>query len=250
MNLFLFAHQDDEYAVYSVLEQLVAQKQPLKLVYLTSGTPGGELSQRRNRESLQVLADIGIAAPEIYFIGADAGIPDAKLCQYLDRAANCVQQLYSATAAPTRIYTPAWEGGHQDHDATYLIACYLARRFDCVATSRQFPLYQGQGLPGSLWHTFAPLSANGAVEATPLSVHQRLRYLRYCLSYPSQWSSWLGLFPMVMLNLFTQGRQYLQPLLLERVAEDPHAGACLYQRRGACSREQFVACTRDFVDRI
>lgn len=41
---------------------------------------------------------------------------------------------------------PAWEGGHQDHDAAHLIGRRLADRTG--ARAWQFPLYTGSALTG------------------------------------------------------------------------------------------------------
>ncbi|MCB1707909.1 MAG: PIG-L family deacetylase [Halioglobus sp.] len=250
MNLFLFAHQDDEYGVYPVLEQLVSQGEAISVSYLTSGTLDGQRSDRRNRESTGVLARLGIANRHIHFLGAELGFPDGKLLQHLEPAARAVLSLFDNGNAPTRIFTPAWEGGHQDHDATYIIACYLAQRFSCLNTSRQFPLYHGHGLPGSLWHTFSPLAENGPVESHQISWRQRLRYLHLCLLYRSQWLTWMGLYPMYALNLVTRGRQYLQPLRPERLNSRPHPGPCLYERRGFCKSEEFGYHTKALIDKI
>lgn len=250
MNLFLFAHQDDEYGVFPLLEQLVGRRESIRVVYLTSGTLDGQRSERRNRESTDVLARIGIEETQIYFAGADSKFPDGKLYQYAKEAAAAVVAFLENGVAPTRIYAPAWEGGHQDHDAAHIIACYLASRFGCLETSRQFPLYHGMGLPGIFWHTFLPMPSNGAVESFPIDWRQRFRCLRYGLRYRSQWSTWLGLYPMYTLYLLTRGRQYLQPFSIARLRQPPHDGACLYERRGFCTQEQFRYHTEALVDEM
>jgi LmbE family N-acetylglucosaminyl deacetylase len=250
MNLFLFAHQDDEYGVYPVIEQLVAQDEPITVFYLTSGTLDGSPSDRRNRESTRVLARLGIGVHRIHFLGTKLGLPDGKLFLHVETAAGAVPGYFDNGDTPTRIFTPAWEGGHQDHDATYIIACQLAKEFSCLDNSRQFPLYHGRGLPGSLWHTFSPLPENGPVETYRISWRQRLRYLRLCLLYHSQWPTWVGLYPMYALNLLTKGQQYLQPLRPDRLGSAPHPGPCLYERRGFCDRAQFGYHTKALVDKI
>lgn len=250
MNLFLFAHQDDEYGVYPLLERLASGGEAIEVIYLTSGTLDGQKSTRRNGESRKVLTRLGISESDIYFLGTDLGLPDGRLYQHVERAAQAVLEYLATKEKPTRIFSPAWEGGHQDHDATHVVACYLARVFACVDDSRQFPLYHGRGLPGSLWHTFSPLPENGTVEAMRISWQQRLRYLRYCLLYRSQWRTWIGLYPMYALNLLTSGRQLLQPLRLERLREAPHPGRRLYERRGFCSGAEFGYHTKALIDKI
>ena len=249
MNLFLLAHQDDEYGVYPVLEELVARQEEVAVVYLTSGTFDGSLCTRRNQESLKVLTKIGLKPEHIHVLGAETNLPDGKLHEHAEQACATLMQKFSPIA-PKRIFTPAWEGGHQDHDASHIIACFLADQFCCLDVSRQFPLYQGQGLPSICWHTFKPLPENGHAESIRINWRQRLRYLGYCLHYRSQWATWVGLYPMYALKLFTSGRQYLQPLSLERLQHAPHSGTCLYERRGFCTRQQFTYHTRNLIDKM
>ena len=59
---------------------------------------------------------------------------------------------------PDEVYLPAWEGGHQDHDAGHLLGLSLAAP---GLRLRQFPLYQGAGLPGPFFRVMAPLPGNG-----------------------------------------------------------------------------------------
>lgn len=220
------------------------------MVYLTSGTLDGRPSERRNRESATVLSKIGLAPEQIHFLGTEFSFPDGRLYQQIESASAAVRNLYRDRTKPTRIFTPAWEGGHQDHDATHIVACYLAKYYACIESSRQFPIYHGNGLPGIMWHTFSPLPANGKPEIIPIRFSQLLRYLRYCLHYHSQWTTWLGLYPMYALNLMIRGKQYLQPLHLKRLQTAPHPGRCLYERRKFCKRDQFVRSTRGLVEAI
>jgi len=250
MNLFLFPHQDDEYGVYPELERLAADNQVVCIAYLTSGTLDGSPSPQRNKESTRVLARLGIPEHCIHFVGTELALPDSTLYRNAEQASDAVYDLLKGKAEPTRIYTPAWEGGHQDHDAAYAIACDLAARFDCLRASRQFPLYQGYGLWGAMWHTFAPLVDNGEVESRPMTWPQRLRYLGYCLNYASQWRTWLGLYPMYALNLLLHGRQLLQPLEPARLLAPPHMGQLLYERRGFCSHQQFTYHMQGLIDKI
>lgn len=250
MNLFLLPHQDDEYGVFSILEKLAAAQEQVTVAYLTTGTLDGRPSVRRNDESLSVLKHLGIDRKDVLFIGESIGIPDSQLWRYIDGAIAGLLDRLSDGHRVSSIYTPAWEGGHQDHDAAYIIACYLAQEFACVQSSRQFPLYNGRGLPGPMWRTFDPMSANGEVHSATIPWRARFRYLLYCLSYRSQLRTWMGLLPMYALSLMLKGKQFLQPLVPLRLKEEPHSGTCLYERRGFCSRAQFVYHTKAMVDKI
>ncbi|MEM8660473.1 MAG: PIG-L family deacetylase, partial [Pseudomonadota bacterium] len=150
MNLFLLPHQDDEYGVFPILERLAAKQEKVAVAYLTTGTLDGSHCPRRNDESLGVLKNLGVDSAEVIFIGESEGIPDSQLWRHADRAAAALLATFKRVNQVSRIYTPAWEGGHQDHDAAYIIACYLAQEYRCLERSRQFPLYNGRGLPGAM----------------------------------------------------------------------------------------------------
>jgi hypothetical protein len=51
------------------------------------------------------------------------------------------------------------------------------------------------------------------------------------LSYPSQRTTWIGLFPFVALHVLLRGVEQLQPVAPARLAERPHAGALYYEKR-------------------
>lgn len=250
MNLFLFAHQDDEYAIFPVLEKLAHDSEPVTVIYLTSGDLEGNPSPARNSESTAVLRRLGLRPGQIVFLGTQLKLPDSQLHRHIERAAFALAHWCDETTRPSRIYAPAWEGGHQDHDATHIIACWLAIKYSCLEHSRQFPIYHGRGLRGIFWHTFSPLPDNGPVETSAIAWRRKLRYLRLCLQYRSQWKTWLGLLPMYAINLVARGQQILQPLNPGRLAYPPHEGRCLYERRGVCDRDQFAYHTRCLVDKI
>jgi hypothetical protein len=107
---------------------------------------------------------------------------------------------------------------------------------------RQFSLYNGYGCPSVLFKVLAPLLMNAAVEETRIPWKNRLRFLRYCLCYPSQAITWLGLFPFAAFHYLVNGRQELQHVSLERISYRPHEDALYYEKRGVFTWEKMVAC--------
>ncbi|HEX6591322.1 MAG TPA: PIG-L family deacetylase [Moraxellaceae bacterium] len=248
-DVFLLAHQDDEYGVFHAIAQSAATGRRPLCLYLTSGDFGGQDVARRNRESRDVLAALGVAAADVHFIGQQAGISDGVLLDSLEPAYQAVLALLQSQGAVTALYVLAYEGGHQDHDAVYLIGCRLQKALG-IATAWQFSLYQGKGLPSPLFRVLAPLPENGAVQAQAVPWTKRWWYLRLCLRYRSQLKTWVGLFPFVLLYYLRDGRQQLQPLVAGRCRERPHAGPLLYEKRGVLAREVFESRSKDFLDAL
>jgi LmbE family N-acetylglucosaminyl deacetylase len=243
MHLFLFPHPDDEFAVAQPLADLRARGGAVHCVFLTDGGHGGQSTQRRRDESLRVLAALGVDAAAIGFMA----FADGRLHASLDPAFAALRVLRERLPPLETVFVPAWEGGHQDHDAAHLLGLALAREANVPAW--QFPLYTGAGLPGPLFRVMAPLRANGAGTTRAATLGERVAQLRRCLAYPSQWKSWIGLWPGVAWHLLVDGRFHLQPATRERVLARPHEGALLYERRGFASAEEFAAHADPFIER-
>jgi LmbE family N-acetylglucosaminyl deacetylase len=228
--LFLFAHQDDEFGVFHVLEECRHQGKRVLCAYLTRGVDG--VAARRNAESRQVLASLGVREDDIFFAGDELGIDDACLHAHLDAAGAWIARWIGASGQIERIHVTAWEGGHHDHDALHALTVRVAERLGMLSRVRQFALYNRFRRPGPLFRVLSPLAANGPVEARPIPLARRLAYLGLCLRYPSQATTWIGLFPFVLMHYALHGTQALQGVSLERLRTAPHPGTLYYERRG------------------
>lgn len=234
--LFLFAHQDDEFGVFHVIEACRRQGRRVVCAYFTRGA--GALAARRNAESARVLARLGVAGEDILFAGDELGIDDGALYTALDRAGDRMMRWLASFAAVENIYAPAWEGGHHDHDALHALAAHAADRLGLLPRLRQYALYNRYRCPGPFFRVLAPLAANGPAETFRIPPARRLAYLRLCLQYPSQRLTWIGLFPFVLLHYLLRGTQTLQGVSLARMEERPHAGRLYYEYRDFCRWEQ------------
>lgn len=239
-SIFLFAHQDDEFGVFQQIREEVGSGRGIRCAYLTDGRFNGVSAERRNRESLGVLARLGVQRKHVYFAGRALSIGDSHLPEHMQRASQWIGDFLKSAPPEIKIFVPAWEGGHHDHDALHAITVGVAQKAGRLKHVKQFPLYNGFGLTGPLFRVFFPLVQNGAVEKTRIPLENRIRYLRCCMEYPSQAVSWMGLFPHVLFHYFARGVQILQPVCVERVRQRPHPGRLYYERRGFFSWRQMV----------
>ena len=228
--LFLFPHQDDEFGVFYQIEQERRAGRRVVCIYVTDGSTTAD-PQSRNAESLAVLQKLGVAADSIVFIGQQLGIADGRLHSRVEALSEWLNDFIAAHPEIVSCYVPAWEGGHPDHDLLHAITLLLPAMHGRSEMIRQFSLYQGQGYTGALFRVLAPLPGNGPVERQPVRWRDRLRYLRLCLAYPSQWRSWVGLFPFVCLYYLRDGAQKLQGVDGQRLAVQPHTGPLYSERR-------------------
>jgi hypothetical protein len=247
-NLFLFAHQDDETGVFFELQRLVRRGDDVIVVYLTSGELSGKPSLIRDGESVAILEKLGVPSSNIYFLGGKEGIPDGKLSSHLEGAFQSILDLLRHIGYPKSLYFLAWEGGHQDHDAVHIIGLALGNRLSILENCFQFPLYTGHNLPSIFFKIFAPLPDNGAKSLCRISWRQRFQFLSYCLCYPSQKKTWLGLFPFFLIHYISKGTQILQPVSVKRITQKPHSGRLLYERRGVYTYRKFADDSSVFVN--
>lgn len=237
-SLFLFAHPDDEFGCFEAIRSTAARGDRAICVYLTDGAYGGQPVAPRMRESISVLGRLGVDAADVHFLGVEHGIGDGSLPQHIDAAYLQLMVIMAAHAIPDHVYSTAWEGGHQDHDATFLVARTFTREKAPGARFLQFSLYNGRGLAGPLFRVMSALPGQGPITELPITWRQRLTYLRLCMAYPSQWKTWLGLLPFVALTLFFRGT-YLVQEAAQGLLRRPHEGALLYERRGSMTWETF-----------
>lgn len=236
--LFLFAHQDDEFGVFQHMLDERRKGRRVVCAYLTDGAVVGASSLRRNHESLAVLRSLGVKEEDITFAGHALSIPDGGLFEHLESAIDWAISWLRRYPMVSAIYVPAWEGGHHDHDALHAIGVIVAEACGLMDVTRQFPLYNGYKCGGPLFRVLLPLPMNGDVDVIKVPWANRIRFLRYCLSYPSQKITWVGLFPFVFLHYIFYGTQVLQSVSRERISQRPHSGALYYERRQFCTWEK------------
>jgi LmbE family N-acetylglucosaminyl deacetylase len=247
ISVFIFAHQDDEFGVYAELVRLIKNGTKVIVVYLTSGSLDGKPRPDRETESLDVLRDIGVMKENIFFLGTDLHIPDGRLYEYLDTIYPQMLNLLNPMDKITSLYFLSWEGGHQDHDATHIIGLALAKQLKILDNTFQFTLYSGHKLPWILFKLFSPLASNGKAITYKTSFYLRLRFIKYILSYRSQFIPMVGLFPFFLFHHIFKGTQILQPVTINRILEQPHPGKLLYERRGVFTYNEFNEKVQDFI---
>lgn len=229
--LFFFAHQDDEFGIFQrILDELASERRVI-CIYFTNGGHAGVSASVRNSESIDVLSRLGVKNPDIIFAGADVGIADGSLPQHAGAAYDWLITWLAARDLPDILYVPAWEGGHQDHDALHALVVQAASRRGILDRTWQYPLYNAERCPAPLFRLLHPLRANGAVTSLIIPWRNRIQFLRHCLRYRSQRRSWLGLFPFLLLHYIFNGSQSLQPVCLYRLALRPHDGRLYYEAR-------------------
>lgn len=237
VSIFLFAHQDDECGVYEQIHLALGSGHRVVCAYLTTGVPPGGDSSRRDGESLAVLGKLGVDAQDVILAGTQLDIPDGALLNRLHSASIWLTDWLAGFDATACLYVPAWEGGHPDHDALHAMVVQLCSDTNRLSQVFQYALYNGFRCPRPWFRLFSPLPANGPVARSMVPWRRRLRFAHLALGYPSQWRTWIGLFPFFVLHHGLYGWQALQPVDLGRVRERPHGRRLYYEMRQFSSWE-------------
>jgi len=236
VTLCVFAHQDDEMAMGGRILRSTRRGDRVRCVYLTDGSGWGIDPSRRDDESRAVLAALGVAAEDVFFVGAaGAGgegerVPDGNLVNALPATWARLVDLAGGWDVD-EVLCPAYEGGHMDHDAANVLAIALGRMLDVPAGVRQFPLYNGWGTRGGRFRVMHPSPGMGQVRTRRLAVRDGLTVIALVRHYRSQRKTWLGLSPEAFVKLVVMRREYSSTAEPGAVLDRPHPGPLFYERR-------------------
>lgn len=246
-SLFVLAHPDDELAFAPLLDALARAGKPLQLVYLTDGAVRGVTAADRNAETIAALAHLGISPSQAHFIGHMAGIGDGKLHRRMEEAFQALVAVSEDWGVVGNIYSFAWEGGHEDHDAALVIAAAFANSPQVEGSLWQLPFYRASDiLPAPFFTLSSPLPENGAAFALPITARQRRLPRQMIRFYPSQRRTFLGLGPFILWHSLTRSHLPLQLLEHDRFEQRPTQRPLLYEKRSGISFAEFRALSNAF----
>jgi LmbE family N-acetylglucosaminyl deacetylase len=229
--IFVFAHQDDEIAAAPRIRRAVAAGDEIACAFLTDG----KKPIVRDDESRRALASLGVS--EIAFIGSENQIGDGSLIEHLDRALALLSARFDRA---DEVWTLAWEGGHQDHDAAHLVALAFAR--ERGARCFEVPLYTGFRRIGPFFRVCCPIGEGWT--SRRLTLREVLANAALVRFYRSQRRTWLALLPGVL----TTWREHAREVSATRVRSRPHAGPLYYERRFRFPYSRFEALARPFIE--
>lgn len=238
-SIFLFAHQDDECAVFQKIYDEMCLGKKVQCLFVTAGENSNRKSAARNSESLRVLGKLGIKFDDIFFVGDELKIIDGDLMNRCNDLARWLENFLINCDYIDSIFMPAWEGGHHDHDALHAISVRVCSKLKIDNICRQFPLYNGKKCKKPFFKVLSPLHENGPVEKIIISWPNRIRFLSFCLQYPSQRITWLGLFMPFMFHFIFKGYQSLQCVSVNRLGHRPHQGPLYYEVRKFTTYKKF-----------
>ncbi len=127
--MFCFAHPDDEFFCCATLKRLVEKGCEVFCAW-------GVATPRREEESLEAVKLLGVPSLRLRF----AYFPDGRVVDDLPEYVAFWEQILQ-DIRPVRVFLPAFECGHLDHDATNFALAYAVQRLGMPSSLIEFPLY-------------------------------------------------------------------------------------------------------------
>jgi hypothetical protein len=247
MNLFFFAHQDDEFFAAQFIQQQIAAGNKLKVIYTTNGKYANHSVETRKQEALSALSKIGVSKSDVIFLGHSLDVNDGEVYLRLDLIfKNILDQCDLPISDVRSIYVTAYEGGHHDHDATYLLASALASKCSKNVKIIEFFLYNSIRVHSPFFRVMDPATCNN-IHRISLGWNEIFLNLSMILSYRSQWKTFIGLLPQIIYALVIKRKIVFRSPPHPFDLNDKYAGMPLYARRGRLDIANFSDATSQFI---
>jgi LmbE family N-acetylglucosaminyl deacetylase len=224
--IFLLAHFDDEYCVLPLILEALAAGHACWFLHVADYRDAQDAAVRL-AETRAFVSHFGVPGDRVVHVGAGSGVYDGQVYDGILPSLARLRAAIARIGPISRIVTPAWEGGHPDHDCCAAMASILGRELN--VTVLQFGLYNGRRALRPFYRACSPLPENGPAIGVPLTPGQWLAWLAAVRFFPSQTWNWLGLFPSMFLTFAERRGFAAQTLSPERILERPHAGRLHYE---------------------
>ena len=230
---FIFSHQDDEFGLFNIIENSIKKGQNVYVLYLTNGLTKDEtnikkLNQREN-ESIKILIKLGVNRNKIIFLGKRLNITVYNLHKNLNLVYKNISSFLNKFKDRCVIYTHAWEGGNEDHDASFVIVKKILFNNRSVNKCFQFSLYHRYNTNFYPFKILSFIPSNSKIFQSKLSLLQKIKYTSYLFSYISQFYLWIPFYPFIIFKIFFGKFKNLKKISKTLYLKKPHKGNLLYE---------------------
>ena len=227
----MLAHGDDELGAIPIL----LSNPPALVVYLTNGSGIGEsdLSEKREYEITRSWRML-YSASEVINFGSHFEIPDGALHSNLTVAhLEILEKLITDSGVKLLVTTHA-EGGHQDHDTTFMVSQYLSLKLKVGLFS--FPLYCQSSYSKRFFRVMRlrGLGIKNEIGGLQIRIQSFVTAIQLIFNYRSQWKTWIGL-SLPLLFAMTRKYHFLEPTYVS-LNSYSKASALFYESRGRADR--------------
>lgn len=228
----LLPHCDDELFILPYIEKKSSEGCLVKVFFLLSS------EEKRQKESQKIFSRFKNIV--VSYLGNDHFIADGKLKNNSEKIFGALllnKQIMDSEV----IVTPIFEGGHIDHDETFIIGQKLAKKMNKVHLC--FSTYNSYHTPLVRVATVYQGMVFGKIEKIHFSFWKGIKYLRQCFHFKSQFVILVVLFPGLV-RTFLLKRQ-IEVLQVERFdISDPHPGKIFYNNDFKKKVQAFLAAKK------
>ena len=213
----LLPHCDDELFVLPFIEKKISEGYIVNVFFLI------EASVVRQKESEKLLSKYSLV--NVFHFGTIHKIPDGKISEHQEIVFSLLKSDEKIISASS-IITPAFEGGHVDHDEIFLIGHQLLRNLN--KTHLCFSTYNSYKTPFVRVSKIYKGIMDGEFEQVNFSLLDGMRYLFQCFYFKSQFIILAILFPgLIRTFLFKRKIELLRVTSFDSKAT--HPGKIFYQ---------------------
>lgn len=243
--LFVLAHNDDEFFVLPRVLRERAEGRECLFLFTTDGAAYGESPERRLSETLAVLGRCAVDPTAVVSLGTQLGIRDGTSHQSISSLWRGMQESLKGHAI-SKVFTLAWDGGHNDHDAAHLLAVAFARLRGVPVM--EFAAYNSYRMPKPLFRCMSLIPGSGELSKDKVSCAEAVRWALTPRHYRSQRRAFLGLLGFCLPQILLRRCLVTREVNAKRYLERPHEGPLFYEVRFKVPHSEFLAATRGFIE--
>jgi len=232
VKLFLLAHQDDE---VFFTPHLLTEERKL-IVFLTCGVASKikSVALKERTEEARFIFEKYLEPlnSEVVWLGLDNMIPEGDLHNYINQelVVEIIEHIKSRSFEVTEVLTTTFEGAHQDHDSSAVIARRIAKELQVEAV--EISTYPQWFAP---FYSFKVLSPkNPDVKFSFDRLKSLLLALKLMSSYKTQRRTWLGLGLGVLWVYGFRSYESSRPMALGTI------NACFYELRNRTKQTEVL----------
>lgn len=234
-TIFIFSHYDDEFGLFNAIENSVNNINNVYVFYLTNGLQKENLNNikklhQREKESLNILLKLGVKKKNIILLGKKFNIPVYHLYKNLDIIYRYLNKFLKKLRGKHLIYTHAWEGGNEDHDACFVITKKILFKYDYCKKGLQFSQYHRSNSNFYPFKIQTLIRSRSKIYRTKLNLTSKIRYILYLFNYVSQFYLWIPIYPFIIYKILINDYGNVKIISKNLNLSKPHSGDLLYER--------------------
>lgn len=232
---FIFSHQDDEFGLFNLIEKATKKQKNVFVIYLTSGLKTKNQNNKnkllqRDKESLKVLLSLGVSRKNIFFLGKKLNIPVYNLHKNLNNVYREINRFLKRYHGKHVIYTHSWEGGNEDHDASFIIVKKILYQNPRVTKAFEFSHYHNYETTIFPFKVQNFIFDKRKIFRTNIKFLDKIKYIIYLFNYTSQLYLWIPIFPFVIIKILLNDYGNLKMIKKNLIIKKPHKGILLYEK--------------------